>query len=793
MQVVDFISIRDIFPRESLSFVGGKNSSLANMIVDMKKLDIKVPDGFAVTTNFYKDFIKYNNVNKLIDLLDETNNFETLEKISIEIKEKIINGKLKDTFIDTLKNHYQKLGNGDVAIRSSATAEDLENASFAGQQDTYLNVVGIDNVLLYIKKCIASLFNVRAISYRNNLGIKSKEVGISVGVQKMVRSDLGSAGVAFSIDPDSGNNKVVVINSSHGLGEVVVSGQVVPDEFVVTKNINNKSSIIDKKLGKKDIKIVYGSSGTTTVKNENINQFSLDDKNILLLTSWVKKLEKYMGDRPVDIEWAYDGIEKQLYIVQCRPETIHSNIDHDIITKYKIADKVNKKELRERVILKGISVGSSLGFGKVRKIVFENDIVPENISLIPFNDGDILVTRITDPDWEPLMKKASAIITEKGGRTCHAAIVARELQVPCCVGALNCLELLKESQEITLDCTQGEEAYIYDGIIDFEKEEFKISELPEPPIDIMLNVAAPQRAFQYANIPNKGVGLVREEFIINNFIQVHPLALINYNNLHDDIVRTKIEEITIGYENKEEYFIDKLTYGLARIATAFHPHNVIIRFSDFKSNEYANLLGGQYYEPHEENPMIGWRGASRYYSEKYEKAFGLECQAIKRLRNEMGLTNVIVMIPFCRTPKECIRVLETMEKYGLKRGENGLQVYIMCEVPSNVILAEEFCKLVDGFSIGSNDLTQLTLGLDRDSELVQHLYEERNEAVKTMISSVIKVCKKNKVKIGICGQAPSDFPDFAQFLIEEGIDTISLTPDSVVKTIKTLKKFEKRF
>ena len=425
--------------------------------------------------------------------------------------------------------------------------------------------------------------------------------------------------------------------------------------------------------------------------------------------------------------------------------------------------------------------------GKVRKIKF--DEMPENLSLVPFDEGDILVTEITDPDWEPLMKKASAIITEKGGRTCHAAIVARELQVPCCVGATGCLDLLKNDQEITLDCTQGEEAFIYDGLVEFDKEEFKISELPEPPIDIMLNVASPQRAFQYANIPNKGVGLVREEFIINNFIQVHPLALINYNDIHDDIIRNKIEELTIGYKNKEEYFIDKLTYGLARIATAFYPNNVIIRFSDFKSNEYANLLGGQYYEPKEENPMIGWRGASRYYSDKYEKAFGLECKAIKRLRNQMGLTNIIVMIPFCRTPKECIRVLATMEKYGLRRGENGLQVYIMCEVPSNVILAEEFCKHVDGFSIGSNDLTQLTLGLDRDSELVQHLYEERNEAVKIMISNVIKVCKKNKVKIGICGQAPSDFPDFAQFLIEEGIDTISLTPDSVVKTInKIIKK-----
>ena len=575
------------------------------------------------------------------------------------------------------------------------------------------------------------------------------------------------------------------------MGEIVVSGQVIPDEFIVTKDINGISSIIDKKLGNKENKLVYSDKGIKMIKNKQVNSFSLENEDILILATWVRKLEEYMSKekekyQPVDIEWAYDGIEKQLYIVQCRPETVHSNVDHDLIVKYKVSKNITKKELKERTLLKGISVGSLLGLGKVRKITFENNEVPENLSLLEFNEGDILVTEITDPDWEPIMKKASAIITEKGGRTCHAAIVARELQVPCCVGAIGCLDILKTGQEVTLDCTQGEEAYIYEGLVEFEKEEHRLSELPVPPIDIMLNVAAPQRAFQYANIPNKGVGLVREEFIINNFIQVHPLALINYNNLHDDIIRSKIEEITKGYNNKVEYFIDKLTYGLARIATAFYPNNVIIRFSDFKSNEYANLLGGQYYEPHEENPMIGWRGASRYYSEKYEQAFGLECEAIKRIRNKMGLTNVIVMIPFCRTPKECQRVLATMEKYGLKRGENGLQVYIMCEVPSNVILAEEFCKYVDGFSIGSNDLTQLTLGLDRDSELVQHLYEERNEAVKMMISQAIKTCKRNNVKIGICGQAPSDFPDFAQFLIEEGIDTISLTPDSVVKTIKKL-------
>ena len=783
MQIVEFCHIKDKFGSNSLNFVGGKNSSLGNMISDMEKLGVKVPNGFAITTSFYNEFIKLNNIFPLIKKLDETpNNFE---KISKEIRNKIENGLFSNEFLNDLNQHYLLLGSGDVAVRSSATAEDLDNASFAGQQDTYLNVNGIDNLIFFIKKCIASLFNNRAIHYRNNFNIKSQEVGISVGIQKMVRSDLGSAGVAFSIDPDSGNNKVVVINSAHGLGEIVVSGQVVPDEFVVTKNINNTSSIIDKKLGNKKNKIIYDTNGTKLVENENSDYFSLDNKEILLLAYWVKQLEEYNG-HTVDVEWAYDGIEKQLYIVQCRPETVHSNKDHDLIVKYKISNKVSKKQLSERTILKGISVGSLLGTGKSR--VIKLDVLPENMNELDFDEGDVLVTEITDPDWEPIMKKASAIITEKGGRTCHAAIVARELQVPCCVGAFNCLDKIKQGQVITLDCTQGEEAYVYDGIVNFEKEETRLSELPKPPIDIMLNVAAPHRAFQYANIPNKGVGLVREEFIINNFIQVHPLALINYDNLNDAIIRNKIDEITRGYENKTEYFIDKLTYGLARIATAFYPNNVIVRFSDFKSNEYANLLGGQYFEPHEENPMIGWRGASRYYSEKYEQAFGLECEAIKRLRNEMGLTNVIVMIPFCRTPKECQRVLATMEKYGLKRGENGLQVYIMCEVPSNVILADEFCKYVDGFSIGSNDLTQLTLGLDRDSELVQHLYEERNEAVKMMISQAIKTCKRNNVKIGICGQAPSDFPDFAQFLIEEGIDTISLTPDSVVKTIKELTK-----
>ena len=774
MKIVNFEMIRENYDGKSLNHVGGKNSSLGNMITDLQDLNIRVPSGFAITTQFYYDLIEKNNITELIEKLDET---DDIDIISAKIKQKIINSNVDEEFINDLKNNYFKLGNTDVAVRSSATAEDLDNASFAGQQDTYLNVTGLESLIFHIKKCIASLFNIRAIHYRKSFKIKSSQVGISVGVQKMVRSDLGSAGVAFSIDPESGNDKIVVINSAHGLGEIVVSGQVVPDEFVVTKDINNISSIIDKKLGKKENKIIYGEEGIKTVKNDKYNEFSLDEENIMLLTQWVKRLEKYMG-KPVDVEWAYHGIEKQLYIVQCRPETVHSNMNHDIVVNYKLTKKTEQ-------LLKGISVGSSVGSGKVR-IININEIT-ENLSDLDFDNGDILVTEITDPDWEPIMKKASAIITEKGGRTCHAAIVARELQVPCSVGTFGCLQL-EQGQEVTLDCTQGEESFVYSGIIPFEKEENKLSELPEPPIDIMLNVAAPHKAFQYAHIPNKGVGLVREEFIINNFIKVHPLALINYDNLNDAVIRKEIENITNGYDNKVDYFIDKLTYGLARIATAFFPNNVIIRFSDFKSNEYANLLGGQYYEPNEENPMIGWRGASRYYSEKYEQAFGLECKAIKRLREKMGFTNVIVMIPFCRTPKECQRVLDTMEKYGLKRGENGLKVYIMCEVPSNVILAEQFCQLVDGFSIGSNDLTQLTLGLDRDSELVQHLYDERNEAVKTMISNVIKVCKKNKVKIGICGQGPSDFPDFAQFLIDENIDTISLTPDSVVKTIKKLIK-----
>ena len=791
MQIVEFNNIRNIYGIDSINSVGGKNASLGNMISDMDKLGIRVPTGFAITTHFYNKFMEDNNIFNLVTKLDSLIDNHQIEKVSLQIRNTILECDFDSEFISDLTTNYLNIGGKDVAVRSSATAEDLENASFAGQQDTYLNVSGIDSLIHYIKKCIASLFNVRAISYRQNFSIKSRNVGISVGIQKMVRSDLGSAGVAFSIDPDSGNNKVVVINSAHGLGEIVVSGQVIPDEFIVTKNINGISSIIDKKLGKKDTKLIYGDEGIKMVKNNSINNFSLENKDILLLALWVRKLEEYMSKdkyQPVDIEWAYDGIEKQMYIVQCRPETVHSNVDHDLIITYNVSKNVSKKELKDRTLLTGISVGSLLGLGKVRKIKFENNEVPDNLSSIEFNEGDVLVTEITDPDWEPIMKKASAIITEKGGRTCHAAIVARELQVPCCVGAIGCLKLLESGQEVTLDCTQGEEAFIYEGFIEFEKEENRLSELGTPPLDIMLNVAAPQKAFQYANIPNKGVGLVREEFIINNFIQVHPLALINYDNLRDDIVRSKIEEITRGYDNKVDYFIDKLSYGLARIATAFYPNNVIIRFSDLKSNEYANLLGGQYYEPHEENPMIGWRGASRYYSEKYEQAFGLECEAIKRIRNDMGLTNVIVMIPFCRTPKECQRVLATMEKYGLKRGENGLQVYIMCEVPSNVILADEFCKYVDGFSIGSNDLTQLTLGLDRDSELVHHLYDERNDAVKMMISQAIKTCKKNNVKIGICGQAPSDFPDFAQFLIDEGIDTISLTPDSVVKTIKRLNR-----
>jgi len=779
--------------KNDISLVGGKNASLGEMINNLSRLNIQIPDGFAITTDAYEYFINHNNLqSSIVSLIDSINEDDliNLRRISQEIRRLIYNGSFPRELENIIVQKYKSLSRNyfdsnnkpqnytDVAVRSSSTAEDLPDASFAGQQDTFLNIRTEQDLLDSIKKCFASLFNYRAISYRKTQNYDHKKVSISVGIQKMVRSDLGSSGVAFSLDPESGFKNIVLINGSFGLGELVVGGQVKPDEFIVFKETNK---IIEKKLGNKNKKMVYGNIRSTKIINidsKTRNQFCLDDENIELLANWVKQIEEYYK-YPVDVEWAFDGLSKKLFIVQARPETVISKRNTEKFITYKLKDKSN-------ILIKGIAVGDLISSGKV-KIINSLDTRDNEYE---FNKGDILVTDITDPDWEPLMKISSGIITNKGGRTSHASIVARELGIPAIVGCLNATDIFEDKQEITMSCAEGEIGYVFEGLLMFEKKEEDLSKLPKIKTKIMLNVASPDKAFKYAQLPHSGVGLAREELIINNYIKVHPNALLNHKQLNDIELTKSINKLIIGYNDEYDYYIKKLSYGVAKIATAFYPQDVIVRFSDFKSNEYRNLLGGKYFEPHEENPMIGWRGASRYYHPDFERAFGMECEAIKIVREYMGLTNVIVMVPFCRTPEEMIKVQKVMKKYGLERGKNDLQVYVMCEIPSNVILAEEFCKLVDGFSIGSNDLTQLTLGLDRDSELVADIFNERNEAVKTMISMVIKTCHKNNTKIGICGQGPSDFPEFAKFLVEEKIDSISLVPDSVVKTIKSIAYFD---
>ena len=776
-----------------IELVGGKNASLGTMMQNLKELKIKIPNGFVITTKAYDDFISFNNIkekiDELINILDEENN---LKEVGSKIRELICEGNFPDNMKNEIKEMYQKLSEEynvkdvDVAVRSSGSAEDMPDASFAGQQDTYLNVVGFDKILEYTKKCFASLFNDRAISYRKSMNYDTMICKLSVTIQKMVRSDLGSAGVAFSIDINSGFRDIIVINSSYGLGELVVSGNVLPDEFIVSKYglKENHDCILSKKIGDKNEKIVFdlenGGVKILSVDKSNKNKFSLDENNIKLLSQWVLRIEnlytKLNGkDCPMDIEWGYDG--NQLYILQARPETVYSRKDNSKFTQY-ITGKIENEK-----IISGIAIGDKIGIGPVKKFDSIDDVTNDN-----FKKGDVLVTDITDPDWEPIMKKASAIITNKGGRTCHAAIVARELGVVSIVGTINATDKLKDNTIVSVICSDGEIGSVYKGKVNYKTNNIDLNELPKIDTKLMMNLANPELAFKVSMLPNSGVGLLREEFIINNYIKVHPLALLGYDNITNENVKKEIDEITVGYTDKKKYFIDKLTYGLSTIATAFKGKDVIVRFSDFKSNEYYNLLGGSEYEPHEENPMIGWRGASRYYSKSYKEAFGLECLAIKRVREDYGLKNVIVMLPFVRTVEECQRVLDTMELFGLKRGDNGLKVYIMCEIPSNVICAEEFCELVDGFSIGSNDLTQLTLGLDRDSELVAHLYNENNIAIRRMLSKVIKTCKSKGVKIGICGQGPSDSKEFAEFLVKEDIDTISLTPDSIVKTIINLSK-----
>ena len=785
--------------------VGGKNASLGEMIQNLTSLGINIPNGFVVTVAAYREFLEYNNlestIKHIIDSIDHEN-IESLRRGGQQVRLLLQNGRFPKEMSEMIINAYQKLSSDynqeytDVAVRSSATAEDLPDASFAGQQETFLNVRGPATLMDAVRNCIASLFTDRAISYRQGFGYDHFTVGLSICVQKMVRSDLGSSGVAFSLDTESGFKDVVVINGSFGLGEMVVQGSISPDEFIVFKPTLKAgyNSIIEKKLGVKDKMMVYGDKADERVKIISTeasfqNRFCLSDAMVIQLSDWIVKIEDYYTKikkrwTPMDVEWAFDGLSKELFIVQARPETIHSQTEHNKITEYSISH--NSKE--QKIVLKGIAVGDKIGSGKVNILYSLDKRVIEGHE---FKDGDVLVTDMTDPDWEPIMKKASAIITNKGGRTCHAAIVARELGVPAIVGCGNATKVLQEGDEVTVSCAEGETGLIYEGIIDYVTTEYDLDNLPKIKTAIMLNVASPSMCFKFSHLPNKGVGLAREEFIINNYIQIHPLALLHHKELDDPLLTKEIEKRIFGYENEEDFFIKKLSYGIAKIGAAFYPNPVIVRFSDFKTNEYYNLLGGNHFEPHEENPMIGWRGASRYYSPEYKAAFGLECKAIKIVREEMGLDNVVVMIPFCRTVEELIKVKEVMKEFGLERGKNNLELYLMAEVPSNIILADEFAKHIDGFSIGSNDLTQLTLGLDRDSSLVAHLYDERNPAVKQMIAKLIESAKRNGVKVGICGQGPSDFPDFAQFLVEQGIDSISLTPDSVIKTIKAIAAFEK--
>ena len=778
--------------------VGGKNASLGEMIRNLGKKGVKVPSGFAVTAYAYKYTIEKAGIDKKIkEILSDldTHDVQNLAERGEKIRNLIKNTPLPKELEEEIRKYYREMEkrygkNVDVAVRSSATAEDLPDASFAGQQETFLNVRGEDELIEKVRECFASLFTNRAISYREDKGFDHFSVFLSVGVQKMVRSDLASSGVMFSIDTESGFKDVVYITGAYGLGENVVQGKVNPDQFYVFKPTLKKGfrPIIEKKLGTKEWKLVYIEGGTKQeeVPLEERKKFVINDDEILKLAEWACIIEEHYK-KPMDIEWAKDGVTGDLFIVQARPETVHSQRDMSAIQTYVLEEK-------GKILIEGEAVGSKIGQGKANVIESADEISK-------FKKGEVLVTDMTDPDWEPIMKIASAIVTNRGGRTCHAAIISRELGIPCVIGTGNATEVIKTGQEITVDCSEGV-GRIYEGLLKYRVDSLKMDELPRPRTKIMMNVGVPEKAFQQGQIPNDGVGLAREEFIINSHIGIHPLALIEYEKLKElakkdkkiaDVVK-EIDRRSEGYEDKTRFFIDVLARGIAKIAAAFYPNDVIVRLSDFKTNEYANLLGGFLYEPDEHNPMIGWRGASRYYDEKFKPAFGLECKAIKKVRDEMGLTNVKVMIPFCRTPEEGKKVIKIMEEYGLKQGENGLEVYVMCEIPSNVILADQFADVFDGFSIGSNDLTQLTLGLDRDSELVAHIFDERNEAVKRLIRQVIEVAHKHKPrrKVGICGQAPSDFPEFAEFLVECGIDSMSLNPDAVVKTRLLVAEKEKK-
>ena len=777
--------------------VGGKNASLGELYRELTPAGIRVPNGFAVTAGAYRHFLRASGledeIQKSLAGLD-TNDLADLASRGRHIREAILSHPLPEDVQSEIAAAYAELcresGNDiDCAVRSSATAEDLPTASFAGQQESYLNVRGTRAILDACRACMASLFTDRAISYRVDKGFEHLAVALSIGVQTMVRSDLASAGVLFTLDTESGFPDVVLISSAYGLGESVVKGRVDPDEWLVFKPTlkTGHRSIIKRAVGAKQEKLVYASRGTTTrtvpVPAEDRARLSLTDDEILTLARWGCQIEDHYSKKagrptPMDIEWARDGRTGELFILQARPETVHALARKTIREVYALKGK-------GRELLRGRSVGEKIGAGPAR-------IVKDIAALQQFRRGEVLVADMTDPDWEPTMKMAAAIITNRGGRTCHAAIVSREIGVPCVVGTGNATSTLQAGQAVTVSCAGGDVGVVYDGRLEFTRREVDIAALARPKTKVMVNVGHPDQAFALSSLPCDGVGLARIEFIISGAIQVHPLALIHFDTLPNGPAKQKIAGLTQNYPDRSAYFVERLAEGVARIAAAFYPRDVIVRLSDFKTNEYAGLLGGESFEPKEENPMIGFRGASRYYDPRYRDGFDLECRAMKRVREEMGLTNVKLMIPFCRTVEEGQRVLAVMAESGLKRGANGLEVYVMCEIPANVILTEEFAEIFDGFSIGSNDLTQLTLGLDRDSEIVAHLFDERNAAVKKLIADVIRRARACGRKVGICGQAPSDYPEFARFLVQCGIDSISLNPDTVIKTTEEILEMERQ-
>jgi pyruvate,water dikinase len=779
-----------------IALVGGKNASLGEMIRELGPLGVRVPDGYAVTAQAYRYFIESAGLDRKIrEILSDldTKDIENLRSRGSRIRHLILAAPLPHDLERAILDAYDRLSGEsrpiDVAVRSSATAEDLPDASFAGQQESYLNVQGSDALLNTCRRCFASLFTDRAVSYRVDKGFDHFKIALSVGVQRMVRADLGVSGVMFSIDTETGFRDAVLINAAYGLGENVVQGSVNPDEYYVFKPTLAAGfrPILKKAVGTKEFKLVYDVGGSRMTKNVPVSpddrrRFALDDEDILALAHWACIIEDHYSRKkgafcPMDMEWAKDGRTDELFIVQARPETVQSQKTTDTLETYRL-------KTRSRVLVSGRSIGERIAAGHAR-------IIHNVEQLHTFLDGEILVTDKTDPDWEPIMKKAAAIVTNRGGRTAHAAIVSRELGLPAVVGTIDGTHRIKNEELITVSCAEGDTGHVYEGRLDFDVERVSLSGLGRPQTKVMLIVANPDEAFAESFIPNDGVGLARMEFIINDAVRVHPMALIQYDRMGDPQVRAQIDEITHGYDDKPQFFVDSLARGVAMIAAAFFPRDVIVRMSDFKTNEYANLVGGRDFEPTEENPMIGFRGASRYYDDRYAPAFGLECRAMKKVREEMGLTNVKLMVPFCRTVNEGRRVQEVMAQHGLRRGENGLEIYVMCEIPSNVIAAAEFAEIFDGFSIGSNDLTQLTLGVDRDSEIVAHVFDERDPAVMRFIAQAISTVKQAGRKIGICGQAPSDYPEFAQFLVKCGIDSIALNPDTVLKTTMKILEAER--